>query len=107
MVLLRLGEWDVRSALSSGGREKFVKYGLKMIELLSRACALASKNKAWMSQFVAIYDCKGLSFSQVSCIEAVQVTLAMSQVFDSNYPELLRKGFVVNGETHANIFANY
>ncbi|XP_021957682.1 SEC14-like protein 2 isoform X1 [Folsomia candida] len=95
VIVLKFGAWDVKSVVSNQ-REDFMSYAIKTMELCARSCAHSTREKSWMGQLVGIYDFKDLSFSQMRCFEVIQITMQASQLFDSNYPELLGRGFVVN-----------
>lgn len=97
VLIAKIGEWDIRSAVAAGQGLDLISYCIKIMELATRFCARSNKGKSWMGQFVGIYDFKNFSFSQVRSLEAIQVIMQACQVFDSNYPEMLGQGFVVNG----------
>lgn len=98
MACVNTGEWDIKTAISLGQKEELFRFTVTALEFVVKACVHLSKEKPWMAQLIAIHDYNGLSLSQVSCYKSMQFLLQLARVFDDNYPEILGKLFVVNGE---------
>jgi len=79
---------------------------MRLQELVYKLCLQKSKGKPWIAQYIGIYDFKDFGYSQVFCYDAIQITYHLARSYESNYPELLRKGFIVNAPSSFQVLYN-
>ncbi|XP_046460828.1 SEC14-like protein 2 [Daphnia pulex] len=92
------GRIDYRGILQSVTRKEYMKFHNynqeKLMQDMREECLRTGKNVAYQSSL--IIDVEGLSMRQIVCKSAVDVGTEAAKVNVLNYPEIVRRIFVIN-----------
>ncbi|CAG7815168.1 unnamed protein product [Allacma fusca] len=91
VFLMPVGRWDIRSAIEAGD---FVP-ALRFIYQINEAI-VSSISKTGVSQSTIIMDFDGFGYRQIAHRTVIQGMLEVLQVFEANYPEILKATYVIN-----------
>ncbi|KAF2366394.1 CRAL-TRIO lipid binding domain [Trinorchestia longiramus] len=88
---------DMRGLLQSASIMDYVKSTALCLEQCKAMMAEESKKRGYpVCQLTCIFDLEGFSYKEFTFKPALDAVIALMQVYESNYPELLRVGYVIN-----------
>ncbi|CAG7829190.1 unnamed protein product [Allacma fusca] len=91
------GKWDIRKLCENGYLPDLEKGNQQYFEIVSdfirHSSVLAGKP---ITQFVTVHDMEGYSIKQMLSSQAREANIKVMRVMEANYPEVLRKAYVVN-----------
>lgn len=94
LFLYRYGNMDCKGLFSSVTKEDY----MKNIILFNENCVRLGdqEHSSSLVQSTAIYDMEGLSMGHITHKQNVEVSIEGTQIFDANYPELMKRLFIIN-----------
>ena len=119
--ILRFGLTDIRGIFCSAKKKEFIMHIITLFETCIRKVYAEpykyQRNPGAMVQATIIFDMKGFSMQHISCkpgictnsskffhefnryflIIAMEAIIQILQIYEANYPEILHKAFVING----------
>jgi len=105
--VVRFGSIDVKGLLLSAKKKDFLNYIFCFVESSVRYSREYQEKHnlpaSFMSQSTLIFDLEGLSMRTLTYRPAVDACLQAIQFYEGNYPEQLRRVFVVNAPKIFNI----
>jgi len=97
-----LGKWD--SQAYSKNKEEYFLYNLKGFETVWGLQLKNSKGKDYIPGFSIIVDLEGLGWKQYRCYDGINGILRLLRLFESTYPETLKKAVIVNAPSIFGLF---
>ncbi|XP_047740579.1 SEC14-like protein 2 isoform X2 [Hyalella azteca] len=97
VLIIPHGRVDIRGILMSVTPTEHIKFTVQTIEKCKVMMAEESKRRGYpVCQQTCIFDLEGFSFKDFTWKPALESVIALMQVYEANYPELLRVGYVIN-----------
>ncbi|CAG7785370.1 unnamed protein product [Allacma fusca] len=94
--VLRVGKFDLRKNLDAGYRKEFMIYGMQSFDFGTNVTKSISTNDDYRFQTNIIADMDGFQFGQFLSKEAIELSLDIVRMLESNYPECLKSMVIVN-----------
>jgi hypothetical protein len=98
-----VGKWDMRTMLESGLKEEFVLFCIQWFERFMDIFDQMSTEERFYSQICVIFDMEGFEYRQLASKAFISMFLELIQIFEANYPEVLRVIWVINAPAIFNI----
>lgn len=97
VVIIPFSGFDIYGILHSSSREDVVKCVIKQLELYLNVCnEQATKNGPLAGQVTVIFDMDGFNLKQYLWRPAGELILQMIQMYEANYPEILKMCYIIN-----------
>ncbi|CAG7833219.1 unnamed protein product [Allacma fusca] len=103
VLAAQIGKWDFRGAVEAGLSEKFVWYVVQWFERIMDFLKDMSTKDKFYGQVCAIFDFEGFAYKQLASKAVITMLLELVQIFEANYPEILRVIWVINAPAVFNI----
>ncbi|KAI9561417.1 SEC14-like protein [Daphnia sinensis] len=110
LIAVRYGAMDLKGILRSAKKRDYLMHVIGVAE----RCVTAMRNNPCkfkqspdaISQLTMIFDMNGFSMRHITYKPGIDTVLQLLQVYEANYPELLRRVFVINTANKVQIFSN-
>lgn len=97
VVFVLFSGLDLYGILHVVSRREMVKFTIKALEGYLKLCAeQAKKHGPAANQVTVIFDMEGFSLKQYTWRPAAETVLALIQMYEANYPEVLKTCFIIN-----------
>ncbi|CAG7785197.1 unnamed protein product, partial [Allacma fusca] len=97
VVIIPMGRWDFRKAVADGNQDECVRYMCQIWErLLQQMKGKTTGEGVPTTQFTFIVDVDELGLKTVGSFAVLEFFKTAVGQFESNYPEVLSKCFVIN-----------
>lgn len=91
------GRVDIRGLLLSCSRDDYIRYTIQQIEKSKVRMVEESERRGTPGcQQTCIFDLEGFSIREFTWKPALDMIVNLMQVYEANYPELLRVAYVIN-----------
>ncbi|CAG0896388.1 unnamed protein product [Darwinula stevensoni] len=95
VMVVDQGGMDLKGILSSASKEDYIQWVIRNVEECRQKMRLDPGNGP-SSQFVIVFELNGWSFSNVFSKSVVEVGLALVQMQEANYPDHLKRIYLLN-----------
>ncbi|XP_057372014.1 SEC14-like protein 2 [Daphnia carinata] len=100
LIAIRYGAMDLKGILRSAKKRDYLMHVIGIAE----RCVISMRNNPdkfkqspdAISQLTIIFDMDGFSMRHITYKPGIDTVLQLLQVYEANYPELLRRVFVIN-----------
>ncbi|CAG7836500.1 unnamed protein product [Allacma fusca] len=97
VVIVSAGRVDLKRILQAGYMKEFIRYNIQTWErAMEKMKGRLTPDGVPMTQYVCVLDMEGLSMKYVASIKVIELIKTAIQNFESNYPEILGKCYVIN-----------
>ncbi|EFX85361.1 hypothetical protein DAPPUDRAFT_193891 [Daphnia pulex] len=100
LLLIRYGMIDIKGVLLSSKKKDYVTH---VVQIVEKTLAMVRKDPMKykrsldaIPQASVIVDLEGLSMNHVAYKPALDTSIQLIQMYESNYPELLRRVYIIN-----------
>ncbi|KAK7051129.1 hypothetical protein SK128_003800, partial [Halocaridina rubra] len=95
--IIPFGGCDMRGLLSSVRKRDYVRYTIRVLEASIQDMAVQTQRLGHpVTQQCCIFDLEDFSLRHVTWKPAMDVILELVQLYEANYPELLKCAYVIN-----------
>ncbi len=97
VFLFLMGRYDFRSIIEEDGAEGALRLNILFMEIVQGILKECSKKAGRpVTSFIELADLEGYSFRQIATKECRETGIQMQQIFDLNYPEVMKSVMMVN-----------
>ncbi|XP_046633910.1 SEC14-like protein 2 [Daphnia pulicaria] len=100
LLLIRYGMIDIKGVLLSSKKKDYVMHVVQIVEktlaMFRKDPMKYKRSPDAISQASVIVDLEGFSMNHVTFKPALDTAIQLVQMYESNYPELLRRVFIIN-----------
>ncbi|XP_012277887.1 SEC14-like protein 2 [Orussus abietinus] len=97
VVIVPFAGLDLYGILHALGRRDMIKITIQHLEQYLKLCQAQSKKHGPVaSQVTVIFDMEGFNLRQYMWRPAGEVVIALIQMYEANYPEILKTCFIIN-----------
>lgn len=97
LLIFPLGRLDVRGMLASVTKSDVVEYTILLLELVDRVKKRQSiKHDKLLDNMTCVFDAEGFSMRDFTHKTVLDVFVTIFKIFEANYPESLKKAYVIN-----------
>ncbi|CAG7721231.1 unnamed protein product [Allacma fusca] len=98
-----VGKFDFRSMVESGLKDEFVLFVVQWFERVLDICDQMSTKEKFYSQLCVVFDFEGFEYKQLASKAVISMVIELIQIFEANYPEILRVVWIVNAPAIFNV----
>ncbi|CAG7721230.1 unnamed protein product [Allacma fusca] len=99
----QIGKWDFRSAVEAGLKNEFILFVIQWFERLVDIFDQLSTKDRFYGQLCIIFDFEGFAYRQLASKGVITMLVELIQIFEANYPEVLRVIWIINAPAVFNI----
>lgn len=92
MIIVPFGGFDVVGILHAFGRQDLIKLTIQTLERFMDLAAEKGGHK-----FVVVFDMDGFNIRQYAWRPAAEIVVSLVQMYEANYPEILKACYIING----------